>query len=59
MANDEDFVTTVGAGGETHQHVPRQGPHDTEAHLTNNQGRRWPGEVTQICRNSSNRVRQL
>jgi catalase len=38
MAKDEDFVTTVGAGGETHQHVPRQGPHDPDAHLTTNQG---------------------
>ena len=35
---DEDFATTVGTGGETHQHVPRRGPHDTEAHLTTNQG---------------------
>jgi len=38
MANDEAFVTTVGAGGETHQHVPRRGSHDSEAHLTTNQG---------------------
>ena len=38
MAKDEDFATTVGAGGETHQHVPRQGPHDPDAHLTTNQG---------------------
>jgi catalase len=38
MAEDEDFATSVGAGGETHQHVPRQGPHDPDAHLTTNQG---------------------
>jgi len=35
---DEDLTTTVGAGGETHQHVPRQGPHRPDAHLTTNQG---------------------
>jgi catalase len=38
MAQDEDFATSVGAGGETHQHVPRRGPHDPDAHLTTNQG---------------------
>ena len=38
MAKEEEFATTVGAGGETHQHVPRQGPHDPDAHLTTNQG---------------------
>ena len=35
---DEDFTTTAGAGGETHQHVPRRGPHGSDAHLTTNQG---------------------
>ena len=35
---DGDFATTVGTGGETHQHVPRQGPHGPDAHLTTNQG---------------------
>ena len=35
---EEDFATTVGTGGETHQHVPRQGPHGPDAHLTTNQG---------------------
>jgi catalase len=34
----EDFATMVGAGGETHQHVPRRGPHGPDAHLTTNQG---------------------
>src|ERR1700693_3551741 len=38
MAKDEDFSTTVGAGGETHQHAPRQGPHGPDTHLTTNQG---------------------
>jgi catalase len=40
MAQDEDFATSVGAGGETHQHVPRRGPHDPDADLTTNQGTR-------------------
>jgi catalase len=35
---DDDFATTVGTGGETHQHVPAQGPHGPDAHLTTNQG---------------------
>jgi catalase len=35
---DEDFTVTVGAGGETHQHVPREGPQGADAHLTTNQG---------------------
>jgi len=38
MAQDEDFATSVGAGGEIHQHAPRRGPHDPDAHLTTNQG---------------------
>jgi catalase len=38
MAKDGDFATTVGTGGETHQHVPRKGPHDPDAHLTTDQG---------------------
>jgi catalase len=38
MAQDEDFATSVGAGGETHQHVPHRGPHDPDAPLTTNQG---------------------
>ena len=37
-AADEDFATAVGAGGETHQHVPRRGPYSPDAHLTTNQG---------------------
>ena len=32
------FETSVGAGGETHQHVPDKGPHGADGHLTTNQG---------------------
>jgi catalase len=35
---DEGFSTTVGPGGERHQHISLQGPHDPDAHLTTNQG---------------------
>jgi catalase len=36
---DTRFETSRGEGGETHQHVPVKGPHDTtEMHLTTNQG---------------------
>ena len=35
----DSFETTRGHGGETHQHVPREGSHDeAQAHLTTNQG---------------------
>src|ERR1700761_8450395 len=34
-----DFDTAAGNGGETHQHVPKGGPHgDGQGHLTTNQG---------------------
>ena len=33
-----DFTTRIGEGGETHQQVPENGPHDGEGHLTTNQG---------------------
>ena len=34
-----DFTNDAGDGGETHQHVPKSGPHDDPAaHLTTNQG---------------------
>lgn len=36
--NDSDFVTKTGAGGETHQQIPGKGSHDSDAHLTTNQG---------------------
>ena len=39
MAKNEDFETSTGKGGETHQHVPKKGPHSKpDAHLTTNQG---------------------
>lgn len=33
-----DFETIKGAGGETHQRIPKKGPHQDAAHLTTNQG---------------------
>jgi catalase len=38
MANNSDFDQDSGHGGETHQHVPKKGPHDGTGHLTTNQG---------------------
>lgn len=38
MAATKEFTTTSGNGGETHQQVPKQGPHDAEGHLTTDQG---------------------
>ncbi|NTF46577.1 catalase HPII [Rhizobium sp. AC27/96] len=38
MATDEKFETARGKGGETHQHVPVNGPHKGADHLTTNQG---------------------
>src|SRR5450755_2111656 len=39
MAKNKDFETSTGKGGETHQHVPKNGPHSKpDAHLTTNQG---------------------
>ena len=35
---DKTFDTATGKGGETHQHVPDNGPHTPEGHLTTNQG---------------------
>ena len=35
---DEEFTAIVGAGGETNQHLPRQGSHCPDAHLTTDQG---------------------
>src|SRR5450830_1071483 len=35
MAKNKDFETSTGKGGETHQHVPKKGPHSKpDAHLT-------------------------
>src|ERR1039457_5509665 len=39
MAKKEDCETSTGTGGETHQQVPKKGPHSKkDAHLTTNQG---------------------
>jgi catalase len=39
MVKNEDFETSAGAGGETHQRVPKKGPHsNSDVHLTTNQG---------------------
>lgn len=38
MATNSDFETTRGNGGETHQQVPAEGPHEGSGHLTTNQG---------------------
>ena len=49
MAQQDDFTTDVGAGGETHQHVPEKGPHGRpEAHLTTNQGIRVSDNQNQL-----------
>jgi catalase len=39
VPKNEDFETSTGVGGETHQRVPKKGPHsNSDAHLTTNQG---------------------
>ncbi|MEP7244829.1 MAG: catalase [Gammaproteobacteria bacterium] len=38
MKPTEKFETRVGQGGETHQQVPKDGPHTGDGHLTTNQG---------------------
>jgi catalase len=38
MAKNGGFETQVGGGGETHQRIPKSGPHSGETHLTTNQG---------------------
>ena len=48
MANQDDFTTDAGNGGETHQHVPEKGPHDPEGHLTTNQGIRISDNQNQL-----------
>jgi catalase len=50
MANDFEtgFDTDVGNGGETHQHIPKKGPHDGEDHLTTNQGIRISDNQNQL-----------
>ncbi|MBA3896194.1 MAG: catalase [Sphingomonadaceae bacterium] len=38
MADKAGFDTAIGNGGETHQRIPKGGPHDGTDHLTTNQG---------------------
>lgn len=38
MATEPTFTTDAGNGGELHQHVPTEGPHQAAGHLTTNQG---------------------
>jgi len=38
MASDENFETSQGNGGETHQHIRVDGPREGPDHLTTNQG---------------------
>jgi catalase len=39
MKSHDDFNTVTGEGGETHQQVPKKGPHgEKDIHLTTNQG---------------------
>lgn len=42
------FETRQGAGGETHQQVPKAGPHEAEGHLTTNQGIRISDNQNQL-----------
>jgi catalase len=48
MATQDDFKIDVGNGGETHQHVPEDGPHSPEGHLTTNQGIRVSDNQNQL-----------
>ena len=38
MAKTEEFETSKGNGGETHQQVPKKADHSAADHLTTNQG---------------------
>jgi len=48
MATTNDFEVDVGNGGETHQHVPVDGPHEPLDHLTTNQGIRVSDNQNQL-----------
>ncbi|MDO9336472.1 MAG: catalase [Caulobacter sp.] len=48
MADDTSFKTDRGAGGETHQHVPKNADHTTAEHLTTNQGIRVSDNQNQL-----------
>src|SRR6202046_207774 len=38
MADQTNYETVPGKGGETHQRIPEKGPHPGAGHLTTNQG---------------------
>lgn len=48
MADNTSFKTDRGAGGETHQHVPRTADHQAADHLTTNQGIRVSDNQNQL-----------
>ena len=48
MATKSGFDTSMGAGGETHQHDPSKGAHTGEGHLTTNQGIRISDNQNQL-----------
>ncbi|WGM38538.1 catalase [Caulobacter sp. NIBR1757] len=48
MADNSSFKTDRGAGGETHQHVPKSADHQTAEHLTTNQGIRVSDNQNQL-----------
>jgi len=48
MPKQKIYDTDVGDGGETHQHVPVEGPHGPEGHLTTNQGVRVSDNQNQL-----------
>ena len=45
---DKGYTTERGAGDETHQRVPKSGPHTPEGHLTTNQGVRISDNQNQL-----------
>lgn len=48
MASDTEFDTGLGNGGETHQHIPADGAHVADGHLTTNQGIRVSDNQNQL-----------
>jgi len=48
MADQADFKTDRGNGGETHQHVAKNADHETAEHLTTNQGIRISDNQNQL-----------
>ncbi len=48
MADDTQFETDIGNGGETHQRIPEKGDHEGADHLTTNQGIRVSDNQNQL-----------